>query len=259
MSFYVGPERFEPTQRDAQWRNRCSAEVQSYAKYRNDGGPPTGRGRDPILGVDDGNKTEKFVVVPNPEKIGALNAPKPEPWEPASALAAQKKQPKEGNPAVQEADRVDGMPAAAAMRAAVAAGNAMNVQDQLKVRFSPPASDAGSRTGSARGGKTGKRPGTGNSEGSTLSGDGSSIVSSSAYRNCRGAGPRGAIVDAKLSSTGGRSGEFARTASAGSSSVSTGSTKSSVLYEALGEETKRRVEAEKEVARLTAILEERPH
>lgn len=254
MSFYVGPERFEPTQRDAQWRNRCCAEVQSYSNSKSGSGKTSGRGRNPILG-DDSIHQEKFLVIPNPEKIGAPNA---EDFYTERAKTREEAK-KYRNKLLEEVKALtgEGVPAAA-IREAVASGNAntMYGKDSDSVTGSNAGAEQGRMAkvktpGSVCSSRISKNSGAGTA--STLSGAGSSSLMSSR----QGTTPRGVAVGppqhraAQL-----RYPLTSPPASGTPTGRSVTSSRSSVLYEALGEETVRRVAAEKEVLRLEKLLEE---
>lgn len=245
MSFYVGAERFEPTQRDAQWRNRCTAEVQSCAEHHAGSGKISHRSRNPILGIEP-NAEDKIVVVPNPEKIGARNAPEPGP-SPSDPREPVKKQ-------------INWISTATG-------GLAPAVRSSGVGSPSPALSEAGSATGYYA---CGRRPGSGapSSTASALSvksGLSSSVVSSSARSGSSGRklkpGVQRVRIDDPTRSVSGKS-----NSSAGAISISkldqisqvssVASTRSSIILEALGEETRRRVLAEKEVMRLETLLEE---
>jgi len=253
MSYYVGPERFEPTQRDAQWRRRCNGEVYSYAAYRKDG-VTKGRGRDPIMGDGEIHK-QKFMVTPNPEKIGAVNAAD---FEAEKSLALEKRRlQKKGFFGGEEASKLQDE---AASGEAVPILGIKSSDDGAGSVVSSRLSGS-QRSGSARGPSGARkaqlaiaaRPSSVGTA-STLSGAGSvSIMSSSrGSGSARGPGNAQARMRYPLTSPPPNSGSGTASEDLRSSS----SMRSSVLYEALGEETKRRVEAEKEVQRLATLLEE---
>lgn len=214
MSFYVGPERFGPSQRDAQWRTRCDREV-GAAATKVGGAAGGSRSRNPILGTDEAGGE----------------------WGSGSAAAATTS-------------------SAALAEAAADPGEATlrsPVRTPLKVAAVKVVAPAkGRAVAKARGPKRGPQGLGAGAEGGALSGGGQGQGLGAGPEAGRpGSGRPGSEAGSVASVT-----SSARRWGAGGTPATDTSQRSSVLMDALHDETRRRVDAEKELERLRGLLAE---